>query len=55
MGITLFIIGIIGAIICYSVCVVPQNEYERYLDDEAQIKCLEEYQIKHGKVSGKTL
>lgn len=53
MGIALGIIGILGAIICYSACAVPKSEYEQRLDDEAQMKYIKEYRkynIKHGKI-----
>lgn len=55
MGTALIIIGIIGAIICYSACTLPKSEYEQRLDDEEQMKYLKEYQIKHGKLSRETL
>ena len=55
MGIVLGIIGILGAVICYSACAVPKSKYEQHLDDEEQMKYLKEYQIKHGKLSRKTL
>ena len=53
MKITLILICIIGAIICYSACAVPKSEYEQRLEDEAQMKYIREYRkynIKHGKI-----
>lgn len=55
MGIALGIIGILGAIICYSACAVPKSEYEQRLEDEEQMKYLREYQIKYEKLSRETL
>lgn len=55
MGTALIIIGIIGALICYSACALPKSEYEQRMEDEEQMKYLREYQIKHGKLSRETL
>ena len=50
MGIALGIIGILGALICYSACALPKSEYEQRIEDEEQIKYIREYNIKHGKI-----
>ena len=50
MGTALIIIGVIGALICYSACALPKSEYERRMDDEEQMKYIREYNIKHGKI-----
>ena len=53
MGIALIIIGIIGALICYSACALPKSEYEQRMEDEEQMKYIREYRkynIKHGKI-----
>lgn len=48
MGIILGIIGILGAIICYSVCAVPKSIEEQRQDDEAQLEWINKYK----RVSG---
>ena len=55
MGTTLIIIGVIGALICYSACALPKSEYERRMDDEEQMKYIREYNLKHGKIQRETL
>lgn len=53
MGIVLGIIGILGALICYSSCALPKSEYEQRMEDEEQMKYIREYRkynIKHGKI-----
>ena len=37
MGIALIIIGVIGALICYSACALPKSEYEQRMKDEERI------------------
>lgn len=43
MGIILGIIGILGAIICYSACAVPKSKKEQKQDDEAQLEWIRKY------------
>ena len=50
MKITLILICIIGAIICYSACAIPKSEYEQHIDDEAQMTYIREWNEKHKKI-----
>ena len=43
MGTVLIIIGVIGALICYSACALPKSEYEQRMEDEEQMKYIREY------------
>ena len=43
----LIIFVLLSALVCVSACMLPKTKEEQILDDEAQIKYLKEYQIKH--------
>jgi hypothetical protein len=47
MKLSIIFLLIIFSLICYSVCAIPKSKEEQRQDDEAQMKYLKEYQIKH--------